>query len=57
MFLWDLAIVCLSGHKRSCDSLECFIKGFVVQEYPIVVVVPVETILDLTDRPRDFPDI
>lgn len=57
MLLWDLTIVCFPRDKGTCHCLECIIKGLVVQENPVVVVISVETILNLANRPGDLPNI
>ena len=44
----DLAIVSLSRNERSRHLLEIVVKGFVIEEDPIIVVVSVESILNLT---------
>src|SRR5271154_2343723 len=52
-----LAIVSLSGDERSRDLFEVVVKWFVIQEHPIVVVIPVKSILNLTNRSRNLPNI
>lgn len=55
MFLRDLAIVSFPRYEGSGDLLEFTIKWLVVEEYPIIVVIPVESILNMADRLHDFP--
>ena len=57
MFFGDLAIVGFARDKGCCDLLEVVVKGFVIQEDPVVVVVPVESILNLTYRSCNFPNV
>ena len=45
----DFAIVCLSRDEGCCDLLEVVVKSVVIQKDPVVIVVPVESILNLTD--------
>src|ERR1700722_13731868 len=52
-----LAIVSLSRDEGSRDLFEVVVKWFVIQEHPIVVVIPVKSILNLTNRSRNLPNI
>ena len=49
VFCRNLAIMSLSGDEGSCNFLEGLVEGLVIQEYPVIVVFPVEPILDLAD--------
>lgn len=49
MLLWYLAITGLSRYQGRSDFLEVLIKFFVVQKYPVVVVIPVKSIFYLAD--------
>ncbi len=55
VFRRDLAVMGLSGDERSCDFLESLVEGLVVQEHPVIIVLPVESILDLADRVSYVP--
>lgn len=57
MFLRDLAIVSFSRYEGSSDLLKFTIKWLVVEEYPIIMVIPVKPILNMADRLHDFPEI
>lgn len=57
VFLRDLAVVGFPGYEGSGDLLEFTVKWFVVEEYPVIVVIPVESILNMADRFHDFPEI
>lgn len=49
MFGGDLSVMCPARNKRGGDSFEVVVEWFVVEEDPIIVVVPVETVLHLSD--------
>lgn len=49
MFHWNLSIMCLARHKRSGDLFEVVVEGFVVQEDPVIIVIPVESIFHLSN--------
>lgn len=55
--LGNKTIMSLAGHQCGCSLLESVVEGFVIQEDPIVVVVAVEAILDLSNRLRNLPHI
>lgn len=57
MFLRDLAIVSFPRYEGSSDLLKLTIKWLVVEEYPIIMVIPVKSILNMADRLHDFPEI
>lgn len=38
-----------SRNERTCNFLKGFIKWLIVEEHPVVVELPVETILNLAD--------
>lgn len=49
MFHWNLSVVCLARHQRGGNLFEVVVEGFVVQENPVIVVIPVESIFHLSD--------
>ena len=49
MLFWYCTIVGRPRYQSRRDLLEIFIKLLVVKEHPIVVVIPVESIFDLTN--------
>ena len=53
----DLAVMCLSGCQRCCDSNEFITEWFVVEKHPIVVIILVESVFDLTNGSCYFPRI
>lgn len=57
MFLRDLAIMSFSRYEGSGDFLKFTIKWLVVEEYPIIMVIPVKSILNMADRFHDFPEV
>lgn len=57
MFLRDLAVVSFPRYEGSGNLLKFAVKWLVVEEYPIIVVIPVESILNMADRLHDFPEI
>ena len=57
MLLGYLAVMCLSGGEGAGDFLEHVIKRTIIQENPVIVVISVETIFNLTNGSRDFPKI
>ena len=57
VLLGNLAIMRLAGDQRGCDGLELVIELLVVQEHPVVVVIVVETVLNVPDGLHDLPDV
>lgn len=57
VLLGNLAVVRLARHQRRGDLLERRIERLVIEEDPVVVVAAIETILDVSDRFRDLPDV
>ncbi len=57
MLFWDFAIMGLAGDEGTGDGLKCVVERLVIQKDPIVVVVSVKAILDLTNRSCDLPNI
>lgn len=53
----DEAVVSLPRHQGGGDLLKLVVKLLVVQEDPVVIVVTVETVLDLPNRLGDVPYI
>lgn len=53
----DDAVMRVSGNQRRGDLLELVVELLVVQEDPVVVVIPVETVLDLSNGLGDVPHI
>lgn len=52
-----LAVMGFAGYQGSCYRLEGVIERLVVQEDPIVMVISIESILNLSDRFDNFPQI
>lgn len=50
-------VVCISRDERRGEFLEFIIKLLIIQKDPVIVVIAVEAVLDLPDRPRHIPDI
>lgn len=57
MFLLDLAIMSLTRYESARDLDECVIERFVVEENPVVVIVAVESVLNLTNGTCYLPNI
>lgn len=57
VFLANETIVRLARAKGCCNLLESVVEGLVIQEHPVVVVSPVETVLNLTNGLGDLPDV
>jgi len=57
VLLWNQPVSRLARGKSACDLFESVVELLVVQEYPIVVVLVVEAVLNLANRTRDFPHI
>ena len=57
MLFGNFAIPCVARHERGGDLLEGVIEVGVIQEDPVVVVLAIESILNLADRTSNFPDI
>lgn len=50
MLLANLAVVGFSRNECGSDLFEFRIERFIVQKHPIIVIILVESILDLTNR-------
>lgn len=57
VLLWNKSVSGLARGESAGDLLERVVKLLVVQEYPIIVVLVVESVLDLADRTRNLPYI
>ena len=57
VFLRDDPIVRISRDERRGEFLKIIVKFLVIQKDPVIVVVAVEAVLDLPDRPCHVPDI
>ena len=57
VLLGDEAVVRVSRHHRRGEFLELLVKRFIVQEDPVIVIVSVESILDLSNGMGQFPDV
>ncbi len=57
MFRGYFTVMRLARYQGCRYSFEGLIKRFIVQENPVVVVVPIKAILDLPDRFDDLPQI
>jgi hypothetical protein len=57
VLLGDEPILRLSAHKRRSNLLEIIVERFVVQENPVVMELAVETVLYVTNRLCDLPDV
>jgi len=57
MFDGDLSIVGLARDQRSGDLDELVIEWLVVQKDPIVIIIPVESVFNLSDGAGDLPNI
>ena len=57
LFFRNKTIVCFARDERSRDAFEIVVKRLVVEEHPVVVIIPVESILDLANRPSNLPCI
>lgn len=49
--------MCFTRNQRRGELLEVVIEWLIVQEDPVVMIVPVEAVLNLPDGFGDFPDI
>lgn len=49
VFLRDTTVVCFPGYSCRCRLLKPIVKLPVVQEHPVIMVVPVEAVLDILD--------
>ena len=57
MILGNLAISGSPGNESGSELYEILVEVFVVEEDPIVVIVPVKSILNLTNRLDDIPKV
>ena len=57
MILGYLAISCSPGNEGGGELYEILVEVLVVEKDPIVVIVPVESILNLTYRLDDIPEV
>lgn len=57
MLLGNQAVVRLARNQRGSNLFKRLIKRLVIEEYPVVVVSPVEAVLDLTDGLCNLPDV
>lgn len=53
----DLRIVGGAGDEAGGDRLEVLVEGLVIEEDPIIMVLVIESILDLADRARYLPQV
>ena len=57
VLLRNEAIVCLARHERRGHFLEIIIERFVIQEDPVIIVVPIEAIFNLADGSCNLPQV
>lgn len=57
VLLRNIAIVCFPRNERCCDSFKFRVERLVVEEHPIVVILPIEPILHRADGFDDLPKI
>lgn len=57
MLFGNFAVVCGTGSQRGGQLLEVLVEFLIVQENPVVVVVAIEAILDISDGFGDLPNV
>ena len=57
MFRRNLAIMSGPRYQRGRDLFEGSIESLIVEENPVVVEIPIESILNLSNRLYNFPQV